>query len=872
MDRESLWNRWDEIDGLLEQALERPVEERDAFLTRACADDPELLRILRTLVGAARREGGPDPPGPALLGAALGGDGREEHADALLGATVGPYRLVGILGTGGMGVVYLAERADGVFERQVAVKVLHRSLDAPDIRHRFRLERQILASLNHPGIAQMIDGGVTDDGRPYLVMEHVEGIPIDRYADGRGLTIDERIRLVIATADAVEYAHRHMVIHRDLKPSNILVTDEGRVKLLDFGIAKLLADREEAEALTRPGARFVTPEYAAPEQLLGEPMTTQSDVYALTVLLFQLLTGVLPYSRRGPDSVLERVIRGAEPTAPSEAVRRLSEPEATAEVGDSVFKARSTTAAALRRTLDGDLDAILLHGLRSRPEDRYGSAAALRDDLERYLSGAAVTVRGDLILYRARKFARRHRVSVGAAAALFLVVTGSAVGLGLQRRAVVAERNRAEAAAAAASREAETSRQVTAFLVGLFKGSDPREQLGDTVTARALLERGAARVDVELADQPAVRVALLEALGQVYTNLGSYDRATELLQEATVLRRDSIEGRPGLAASMLLLADAQRMARAYRDARETYGAAIRHALESADSATLGLARLGLGATFVMMEQPDSAETELQAGLDLLTATDARDETVSLNAQTTLAGLLRRKGDLEGSERLYRSVAARRRAMEPRDPVALATVLNNLAVLRRRQGDLAGAASLYREAMDLDAAVLGPGHPTSLMLAGNLAGTLSAQGRWDESLAVYRARVDAARERWPDGHWQTASALMNLGAALVTNDRPADALSPLSEAVDMAIEQMGARHSWTNVYRGWLGSAAALTGRAEAADQLFQWSLEGLSSYEGLGSDQTVKSMLESLIRTLDAKGLATQVTDYRAILEAAGGP
>lgn len=881
---EALWDRWEEIDHLLERALDEPPGEQDAFLEAQCGDDPELLRTIRELARLSREPDGEGmSPGPEILRAVFldVGDEEPESSDAFLGARVGPYRLARVLGVGGMGAVYLGERADGAFERQVAVKLLRGELNTRGVLKRFRLERQILASLSHAAIAQMIDGGVTEDGHPALIMEYVEGVPIDQYADEKRLGIEGRIRLILRVAEAVEYAHRHMVVHRDLKPSNILVTREGVVKLLDFGVAKILEEseggEEEAGAVTRAEARFVTPEYAAPEQLLGEGVSTQTDVYALGGLLYELLTGTRPYSRRGSESVLERMIRNAEPTAPSAAVFPAgSHGEEGGTDRTSPLKGLpgvpGTSPETLRRRLSGDLDAILLRALQTRPEARYESVAAMRDDLERHLTGYPVLARGDAALYRARRFVRRHRGTVATASAAFLLAVGSALGLALQRGAVLEEQRRAELAADAAAREAETARQVTAFLVGLFKGNDPYEARGDTLSVRSLLHRGAQRIETELADQPAIRAELLEALGQVYANLGAFEESVPLLRQGVDLRRDSIRGQPDLTRSLLRLAQALRTGREFQSSVEVFREAIDEAAESGESRILAEARIGLGSAFLMMERLDSAEVELRRGIDGLGELHATGDLVYLNGLVELAGLVRRRGDLATAEGLYRQVIEIQRQHPLMDASGFATALNNLAVLRRMQGDLEESQELYGEAYDSLEHLLGPGHPTALLISGNLATLLDQLGDVEGSLTIYRERVEAARERWPEGHWRTAEALMNLGAELVKVGRADEAVDPLGEALDLAMVQIGPRHSWTNVYRGWLGAAAALAGRKPEAEQLFAWSLEGLSQYEELSGDRQVKGMLRALVEVMEERGLTEEADRYRSLGDLSASP
>lgn len=861
---DSVWDRWDVVDQLLERVLDLPLEEREAFLELECADDPELARTVASLAQmSSSAEEESLGPGSRILKAVLsdGPPGSTDAAGMLIGTTVGSYRLTGELGAGGMGTVFSAERADEAFEKTVAVKILKQSVNTPGVAERFRQERQILASLDHPAIAQMLDGGVTDDGRPFFVMERVDGVTINRYADQKELGVDGRIELILKVAEAVEYAHRHMVVHRDLKPSNILVREDGAVKLLDFGIAKILeGPGQEAGTVTQAEARFVTPEYAAPEQLLGEPVSAQTDVYSLTALLYELLTSVRPYARGADQSVLERVVEGAEPTAPSAAI-----PQATVNTEGAVkasslaisevFAARGTTPDALRRRLSGDLDAILMRGLRARPSDRYTSVRTLRDDLQRHLAGEAVTARGDAWAYRAGKFVSRHRIPLAIAASVFLLTAGSAAGLAVQRSNLIEERNRAEAASVLAETEAETARQVTTFLTDLFEGSDPSERLGDTVTARALLERGTARIDQELADQPAVRAELLGVLGKVYMNLGGFSRGIELHERAAAIRRDSLDGQVGLARALMELGSANKLMGSHADARVAYVEAVTSAATAQDSLLLAYAHLGLGQSLRLLEMPDSAEVQLRVGLEFLDRVSVEGGEAYLQSMGDLAGILRRRGDLVGADSLYATAVARRRALQDGEPVAFSTALNDLAIVRRMRGDLESAEELYREGLDSLETVLGPGHPRAQVMRANLVTTLVEAERWDKAIVATERSVEVAREAWPDGHWRVGTALMQLGGTLVRADQASQALEPLEEAVDVMTEQLGANNAWTDVTRAWLVTATALTGQVQAAEQLLFYSIAGLSTYEGLPQDRTVKGMLRGVVETMRDKGL-----------------
>ncbi|HVS02414.1 MAG TPA: serine/threonine-protein kinase, partial [Thermoanaerobaculia bacterium] len=434
-------------------ALELKPAERGAFVDGACGGDPALRGEVDRLLAAAED---PPPDGAGALGdraphllAAL-----EEELSAAppagTGQRIGPYRLVEVLGRGGMGVVWLAERDDGAFSKRVALKIVPDWEASDDLPRRLRAERQILAGLEHPNIARLLDGGVTAEGVPYLVMEHVEGEPIDAYCEGRDLGVRDRLALVLAVCDAVAAAHRRLVVHRDLKPGNILVTAEGGVKLLDFGIAKLLDEGGDGGP-TRTGLHPLTPQFAAPEQLTGGPITTATDVWGLGALLYRLLAGRSPHAAQGTTTqAVMRAICEEDPRPPSRAARQ----------------------PQLARHLAGDLDAIALRALRREPAERYASVEALADDLRRHLRGLPVAARPPSLAYRARKLARRRPGAVAAAAlALGAIVV---VVLGLLQQARLAERERLRAEA------------VTAFFTGVLRQADPDEARGGEITLRQL--------------------------------------------------------------------------------------------------------------------------------------------------------------------------------------------------------------------------------------------------------------------------------------------------------------------------------------------------------------------------------------------------
>ncbi len=512
-----------------------PPGQRSPFLDRACGDNRQLRGLVERLISAAEIEDPEFKSGGALQGP-LGDLVRTELAEeeSLAGTMVGRYRIVRELGRGGMAVVYLAERADGQFRQEVALKLLSAGLVASHVGRRFDRERQILAHARHPGVARLLDGGAGPSGRPYLVMEYVDGRPIDRYCDEEKLTLQARLDLFLQVARVVEDAHRNLIVHRDIKPSNILVTAEGHAKLLDFGIAKLLDPEATSGDAPVSGSaiRLMTPAYASPEQVRGNPVTTASDTYQLGLLLYILLTGRFPYDLGDGDPAERmRAIVQKEPVKPSTAV---SSPEGWPPPGHDprtpgeIAYDRGTTPAKLRRVLSGDLDAILCRALGKEPETRYGSVSQLIEDIERYKAGRTVTARPDTWAYRTGKLARRHLTvfATGVIAALLVLALGLVYTAGLAR-----ERDHAREEAARQARVSEFMR--TLFVVP--PGAGP-------LTPRQILDRAVARVDLELKGEPEVQSDLLALLSGMYQDLGLTAEARTLRARSNELTQSDTSG------------------------------------------------------------------------------------------------------------------------------------------------------------------------------------------------------------------------------------------------------------------------------------------------------------------------------------------
>ncbi len=530
--------RWCEVQKVLHAALERPPSERAAFLQGACTGDTELISEVVSLVASAEEAGDflETPVGPAET------DGAEEEP---LRRRIGPYQVVRLLGSGGMGHVYLALRTDEQFQKWVAIKVVKRGTDTDFVLRRFRQERQILAGLDHPNIAQLLDGGNTEDGLPYFVMEYVEGEPITAYCDRRGLGVRERIGLFRTACAAVQFAHQNLVVHRDLKPGNILITDDGIPKLLDFGIAKLL-NPESAPApsdMTAAGLQLFTPDYASPEQIRGERITTASDVYSLGVLLYELMTGRRPY--RGTVPTTDKPgpqVRDEEPEKPSRAVTRPPDGAAFAESRPGAAERQN-----LRRLLSGDLDTIVLKAMRGEPGRRYASVEQLSEDLRRHLEGLPVSARKDTVGYRAGKLLRRHRVGAAAAALVLLSLLGGIAATSWQARIARREHDLAE-------RRLRDVRQIVSSF--LFELHGAIASLPGSTPARELLVRHALKylrtLAGERAEDPSLRRELADAYEKLGTiqggsgpNLGDTAGAIASTRAALEIRETTLAADPG---------------------------------------------------------------------------------------------------------------------------------------------------------------------------------------------------------------------------------------------------------------------------------------------------------------------------------------
>jgi serine/threonine-protein kinase len=864
--------RWALLEQLFAESLELPVAARAAFLARRCAGDAELRREIETLLRAHDASGVLDhalhSAEPAVV----------QPPSLPSGTCLGPWRVHGLIGRGGMGEVYEASRADRAFEQRAALKLLR--FEAVGEMQRFNAERRILARLEHRGIARLLDGDTTPDGRPYTVMEYVEGRSLTEYSREHRLALGQRLDLFVQVCDAVAFAHRNLVIHRDLKPDNILVAADGSVKLLDFGIAKLLdvaALPREADVTFAP----FTPDYAAPEQVTGEPVTTATDIYALGVVLFELLTGERPLRMRGLPSTqaLKLLIDRSAPPPSRIAEERVDAPIAA-------------------RLLRGDLDAIVARCLRKEAGYRYDTVEALKRDIERHLRREPVLAREGARLYVLGRLLRRYRWPAAGLAALILTLAAGLAGTAWQAR-------RAEVQAARAT-------AVLGFVEGLFEGTDPSVSKGEAITARELLDRGARRVDSEFAQQNELRAQLKHTIGRLYLKLGLLDRAQNELSESLALTPASgadVEARfwrlldrarvdlaigtadAGLArldeAAPLALplsarADAEIALASLRaqlwhqrgdDTKALAAAAEVFAKtgdgagdsEASDAAAEAYAAL-LSDTGRFREALPLLERVVTTRVQMLGADDPR----TLHAQWLLAGVLRNVDQLPRAIALAQDVLARQRKvlgeehpdtakswsqvgdllyaagryseadpplaqaiallrrLEPTDRNLLALTLYNKATSAYFQGRMDEAEQGYRESSALWTALYGADHRDALSAQMSLAQVLRHEGNEEEAVALLRHVLDV-RVAVGGDTTERIEVLRALGDALSAKGELPAAIAYLVEAEQMSLRVYGEKHEMPQQTRVLLGRAWLNAGDVQKAEEVTARALAALEA-------------------------------------------
>ncbi len=891
--------RWTRLQRIFNEAVEAPVAERASILSVGCGTDAELRREVEEMLAL-------DAGSEDVLRHAIGGavtDAVHGEHNRLIGTVIGSYRIKGVLGYGGMGTVYDAERADDTFRQRVAVKLVQQMAVHPQLRARLRAERQILANLDHPYIARLIDGGELPNGTPYLVIEYVHGVSIDEYCDKHKLGVHERLELFEKVCAAVDYAHRNLVVHRDLKPANILVTEDGTPKLLDFGIAKLLNPDPAwatVAAVTRVQDRLLTPEHASPEQVLGRTITTASDVYALGVLLYELLCGRSPYALKNSTPLaLERAICNEDPTKPSGMFRK-APPGVTAEDGfdpRQVAQLRGVGHEKLARQLSGDIDEIILKAMRKEPEQRYATAGQLADELRRHRAGDAVLARQGVRRYRVAKFLRRNAVPVAMAGVVMVSLMTFATFMWLKTQELQVQRDVAE-------QEKEWAEETSSLLVNIFKAADPYETNGDDITATQLLDKAAGEMMDRQKDPmmaPEVRARMLDSIGFAQQRYGgrNKNKSIPLLEEALEIRRSTGAPSEDIATNLLNLGDALRSSGSTDSAATMYDEALRMYTDLFGSKHERVAmvlvsqarleqqqrgnpsrakRLLLEAREIFRNQLGSTHQEVGSTLSDLASVAIWQDDWTLAEQyqkealeiyklrhshshpdyATAVGALgqiqvQRKNFIEAEKNIDEAHRVLERAFGP-DNARVADALDTKSKLLEQQEKYELALAPEEEALatlrriQMGSSTKAGYFEDSLgFLKYKLGRLTEAEEHMHSALAIYAGAV-------PPDHPYIASSQHTLGEILLAQGDAAAALEALRVAIDICVRKYGDQHWRTARSRSALGEAMDQLGYVDDAKELLTQSHAVMRDKLGKG-DTTTQAARNRLTSFLRKRGL-----------------
>jgi serine/threonine protein kinase/Tfp pilus assembly protein PilF len=809
-------DRWRTLSPYLDEALEIDPEQRPAWLAALGRTEPDVAADLRVLLAGSDAI---DNSGflEGVVQVAV-----RQSTPSLAGQVLGAYRLLSLIGQGGMGSVWLAERCDGRFEGRAALKLLNISVMGRAGEERFRREGNILARLTHPNIARLSDAGVSPGGQPYLVLEFVDGQAIDRYCDDHALGVEARLRLFLDVLEAVTHAHANLVVHRDIKPGNVLVSVDGHVKLLDFGIAKLLEHDERRDgtqsldgAPPTRDAWAATPQYAAPEQVAGGIVTTATDVYALGVLLYVLLTGTHPAgaAAHSPATLMHAIV-DVPPRHPSDAV---GQPESPGTIAAHAARC-STTPARLRRTLRGDLDTIVAKTLKKDAAERYPSVTALADDLRRFLRHEPIAARRDSLAYRAATFVRRHGRGVAASAAVIVLL---AALIGYHTVRLETERDRAQ-------HEAAKARKASDVLAGLLTTVDPYDGLGPRTepTIRGVLDAGTEQVRRELDGQPELQAGMLTVLGRIYRRLGAFEKAQTLLEQAlasgnAAFNGDHVDVAQTLHDLGVVLADRGNYAGAAQRLEQSL--AMRRRLLGNEHAEIAVTLSELGRVYQDLGLNQRAEPLQREALRIRQKVLGENDRETAVSQSDLASVLRLNGDLAAAQVLLEHcLETNRRTNGEIHPNTSAT-LHDLALIAETRRDETGAETMFRQSLDISRKTLGDRHPVVARTLNSLSHVLAEQGRKEEAAAALQEALAIARPALGSEHQLVAIYAINLAAIELALHQPVIAESLLRKALPVrarAPELVPSRRRTINDDDWSVATTKALLGTALVAQRRY----------------------------------------------------
>ncbi len=837
-------DQWQKIGIIFEEALKLSEPGRTEFLLNACGNDYKLLAEVRSLIEA-------DTNIPSVLKGKASDAIHIQPRKNYEGTIIGSYKIINQIAEGGMGAVFLAERADGQFEQKVALKLIKPGMNSGEIIKRFQIERQILARLQHPNIARLLDGGLTEENLPYFTMEYVEGDNIDVYCDKNNLSVNERLKLFAEVCNAIKYAHQNLVIHRDLKPSNIIIKKDGTVKLLDFGIAKVFTEDKSTEqsALTRTGLYVMTPEYASPEQIKGEAITTSTDIYSLGLILYQLITGEKAYEIKTQSPLeLEKIICFTEPAKPSSAVRSLLVKDKIK--AEKISHAHKINLDKLVKTLSGDLDNICLMALRKEPERRYSSAVQFQQDIENYLEGRPISARQNTIYYRTNKFIIRHKIAVVSAFSILLIAATLTTFYFIQLKK---ERDKAQ-------NEAQKAEEVSKFLTNIFKLSDPYQARGETITARELLDKGAEKINQELSDQPDIKATMLSLIGNVYSNLGLFDKSEILLKEALEIRKRFNSNSMEEAKSLRNLGELYTYKGEYSKADSLLNQALNiYKINSAKEDNNYAWILG-DLAWVYKSRGSYSKSELyyKKSIEMLKKNNEKDNEDFLTMMNNFALELHEEGKYDEAEKMFKETLQLQKKIYGDKPhPEISTTTYNLAELLRDRGKYDEAEKMFKTSLAMDTKLSGPENPDVAYSLQGLASVYKIKGNFDEAQKLFVRVLNMRKKFLGNNHPDVAYAISNLGLLYYAEQKYDSAKKYYEKALILHTKLNGPNHPSVAICLNKLGFINYKKGNYVKAESQIRHSMQIEEKSIGqknltYASDLLILSFIKSAYKDYDS--------------------
>ncbi len=852
-------NIWSDIKAIFYEAISLDENQRETYIDRVCTN-AELKQEVLTLLHAHNNSENYLEQSVIIL------DPVKENINFFIGKLFGKYKIVKLIARGGMGLVYLGERDDEV-KQQAAVKIISPGFVSESVLKRFRNERQTLANLNHPNISRLLDAGITVDGIQFLVMEYIDGIPVDEYCDKNNLNIKERMKLFLKIASVVQYAHHNLVIHRDLKPSNILITPDGEPKLLDFGIAKILdKDGSDNENLTIKGITNFTPEYASPEQVMGENITTASDVYSLGIVLYKLLTGHNPYkinSSLSPD--VKQVVTKTEPPKPSDIIYKTFEKTSFDEViritPESVSKTREGTIEKLHKRLSGDIDNIVSMAIRKEPERRYSSIDFFTEDIQRYLNDQPVSAHKDSFKYKAGKFFRRNKGPVITGSVIVILIMLGIAGIIWQSHLTALERDNARL-------EAGKANEIKSFLLNMISSPDPGKD-GKDVKVIDVIQKAAGSLSTELPGQKQIEAEIRTLIGNTYLNLGIYDSAAVELNKALEINNKifgirSIEA----AKSIKDLGQVYHYMGDFEKAEKLYMQSLDLFKSVRDKPSFELAKtLDLYATLLSDKgEYEKSEAITYDALKMAENINGPDDNDVLTIKNNLATAYNYHGKLDKADSLYRICLSAYRKKFGNVHIRVSSLLNNLAFIYIYKNKHHEAIPLLEESVDIKKRILGEDHPDLILAYSNLGSTYFNDKQFERAEKIMKLSVDVGLKNFDENNENLSRSYMWYGRVLTANGKPDKGIFYLEKAYFIRKKVFGQKNKLTLTAEVTLAKVLVDAGRFMKAESHLLQSYKLSTEYLG-EKDKLTQSAVSALVELYHKSGRKDKEKFYDQLLD-----